>query len=145
MHQPYAHVFPTVDGAVTIAGREILLIERAKPPFEQCLVLPGGHVDEGERCAQACARELLEEINLEVKETDLKLLTLLDETGRDPRSGHTLSIVFTIDLPDRNAIALCKPATDAKHLHVRQIDSLAPEEMGFDHWQVIERLRKKLS
>ena len=145
MTNTYATVYPTVDGAVTIGGTEILLIQRTKPPFEDCLVMPGGHVDEGERCAEACARELLEEIGLEVDEVDLELLTLLDVPGRDPRPGHNLSIVFTIDLPDRNTIANCKAATDAKSLHVRRLDSLTPEEIGFDHWQAIELLQKKFS
>ena len=135
--------FLCVDGVVTIADKEIVLIERTKPPYENKLVLPGGHVDEGEKLEEACARELEEEIGLKVEAGDLKILTILDASGRDPRPNHGLSIVYWIDLPTRDALNGCKAASDARTLHVKNINELRPDEIGFDHWRAIEQLKAK--
>jgi 8-oxo-dGTP diphosphatase len=45
-------------------GDEILLIKRSKPPRTGAWTLPGGRVEFGERCEDAAARELYEEVNL---------------------------------------------------------------------------------
>jgi len=42
----FPNLIVTVDGAVTVEGRDLVLIRRAKPPCEDRLVLPGGHVEE---------------------------------------------------------------------------------------------------
>jgi len=134
--------FITVDGAVTIASAGIVLIERTKPPFEGKLVLPGGHVEVGESLVDACVRELAEEICLRVSPENLKLLTILDSTGRDPRPGHGFSVVYTIDLPRVEALTYCKAGSDAKAMYVRDIASIRPEELGFDHAKAIDLLRE---
>ncbi len=43
---------------------EVLLIKRAKPPYENLFSLPGGLVERGERLEEAARRELWEEVEM---------------------------------------------------------------------------------
>lgn len=124
----------TVDILVTIAKNEVLLIRRAKPPFEDRLVMPGGHVESGEELCEAAARELEEETRLIVSSKDLVPLLILDRVDRDPRPGKRVSHVFWIDLVDRTLVETCRAESDAKEIVIRSIDSLVETEIGFDHW-----------
>lgn len=135
-------VILTTDLALVINSTYLVLIRRAKPPFMDKFVLPGGHVEEGETLAEACAREAVEEIGFKVNPNILRLLAVLDDPKRDPRHGRRVSVVFTVDVTPR---ALCDLAagSDAASLELRSIASLQSEEMGFDHFKVIQLLRQK--
>jgi ADP-ribose pyrophosphatase YjhB (NUDIX family) len=124
----------TVDIAVTIAGRDLVLIERTKPPFEDKLCLPGGRIEpEDPTPADAAVREAFEEIGLALDPAALRFVTML--TGdRDPRPDVGDSTVFHVDFAEVPAL---QAGSDAKRLIIRALDSLRPEEMGFDHWEVI--------
>lgn len=124
----------TVDIAVTIAGREIVLIERTKPPFADKLCLPGGRIEaEDPTPEDAAVREALEEIGLVLNPATLRFVTTL--TGnRDPRLDVGDSTVFHVDFPTRPTL---KAGSDAKRLIIRTLDSFRPEEVGFDHWNAI--------
>lgn len=135
---------PTVDIAVTVAGRELLLIKRAKPPFLDKLVLPGGHVEPSDASPRhACAREAEEEIGLRVDPTALVFLGRLGRPGRDPRPGHEYTIVYTIDVPNREALQWCRAGSDARALSLRLLASLTPDELGFDHMDAVSLLRER--
>ena len=128
------------DGLVTIQGKKIVLIKRAKEPFLDKLVMPGGHVESDDSSvAIACARELEEEIGLQIDPQNLKLLTVLDSPDRDPRPGRLISIVYRIDLESE---PLLKAATDAKEVVIRNLNELTANEIGFDHWQAIKLVIK---
>lgn len=131
----------TVDAIVTIASEKILMIERAKEPFMDKLVLPGGHVEaEDIDLRHACARELAEEVGLVVDPSALRLVTLLDGADRDPRPLRRVSAVFHIDLPSADSLIDCEPASDAKALRVVNVLDLTKEEVGFDHWLAIKEV-----
>lgn len=135
-----SHITVMVDGLVTIAGKKAVFIQRAKPPFMEKLVMPGGHVEpEDESLASACARELEEEIGLVVSPESLQLLTVLDTKGRDPRKP-TMSVVFTIDLPSEDLLASCVAGSDAKKIVIRDLASLNSQEVGFDHFKAVVAL-----
>lgn len=135
-------IIMTVDLAATINRSEIILIERTKPPFMDKLVLPGGHFEITDSGAtSACIREAMEEIGLKIDCEDLKLLMILDDPDRDPRPGRRISVVYTIDLSDHEAIKNCRASSDARTIHVSRINSLKKHEIGFDHWKVIEKLK----
>ncbi|MGL5405742.1 MAG: NUDIX hydrolase [Propionibacteriaceae bacterium] len=68
---------PDRAAGIVIEAGKVLLIERQKPG-ERYWVTPGGKVEPGETAAQACAREMLEEVNLVVEVGDL-LNTFADE------------------------------------------------------------------
>ncbi|MBI4434029.1 adenine phosphoribosyltransferase [Candidatus Uhrbacteria bacterium] len=132
----------TADVGVTINGREVVLIKRMKEPFRDKLCLPGGKQDPRDpNIKETAVREAREEINLVTDARELgNLFMTLDADDRDPRPGHWHSTVFTIDRP--HAHGLCA-GDDAQTLVIRRLDSLRPEEMGFDHWRVIEALRER--
>ncbi len=50
--------------AVVFRDSQMLLVQRAKPPFENLWTLPGGHIHPGEEARAAAHRELLEETGI---------------------------------------------------------------------------------
>ncbi len=74
---------------VTEAGR-VLLVERGRDPFKGYWSLPGGHVEGGEKLAEAAARELLEETS--IRAADLQQIDIREILGDDGR--HFVLVVF---------------------------------------------------
>lgn len=112
-------------------GRPIVLIERKNPPYGWAI--PGGFVDVGERLEVAAIREAKEEVCLDVR---LKaLLGMYSDPKRDDR-GHTVTAVYIAE-----ATGEPQAADDAKNLNIFDLDSL-PDELAFDHRQVLEDYRK---
>lgn len=109
----------------------VLLIKRAKPPFEELWCLPGGHVEQGEQVHETAVREAKEETGLDVELQDL--IGIYDAPGRDPR-GPVIAIAYratpTTDEPAAEA------ATDARRTQWFDTDAL-PDEMGFDHRDIL--------
>lgn len=81
----------TVDALIVHSERGVLLIQRGHEPFAGSWALPGGFVEVGERCEDACVREAREETGLEVE--PVALFGVYSDPRRDPR-GHTVSVVF---------------------------------------------------
>ena len=135
-------VLLTVDILITIRGEKVVLISRKKEPFTDKLVLPGGHFEETDPSLRhACAREAEEEIGFVVGADELELFAELDAPGRDPRPGRRVSVVFSIDLKDETRLETCKAASDALEINVRRISSLSQDEIGFDHFKAIKKLK----
>lgn len=128
-----------MDAAVfrpAINSFDILLIQRANPPFEGCWALPGGFLDMHETLEEAAKRELKEETNL--SEISLKQLHTFSSVHRDPR-GRTLTVVFWGMLTgDQKAIA----GDDAKHLE--WFDIIHLPELAFDHKEIVSMAINKL-
>ena len=112
-------------------GRPIVLIERKNPPYGWAI--PGGFVDVGERLEVAAIREAKEEVCLDV--TLKALLGMYSDPKRDDR-GHTVTAVYVAE-----AIGEPQAADDAKNLDIFDIENL-PDELAFDHSQVLEDYRK---
>lgn len=133
-------VILTVDAVVT-NGRSVVLIRRAKAPFEDRLVLPGGHFEPTDvSLAAACARELKEEVGLIIDPDQLKFLTVLDSPGRDPRPGKRISVVFLAKVTNA-VLRQLVPGSDAKEIVLRKIGEIVPGEIGFDHYRAINLLK----
>ena len=133
-----------VDIAVTVERSAVLLIARAKPPFMDRLVLPGGHVEADDSSfAQAAARELAEEVGIVIVPAELHWLMRLDTPGRDPRYD-TASVVYHVDVSAAVA-AQAAAGSDARALAFYPINELQPEQLGFDHWLAISRLEEVLA
>ena len=120
----------TVDAIIELgqdASREIVLVKRKNPP--PGWALPGGFVDYGETVEEAAVREAFEETGLKI---DLvRQFHTYSAPGRDPR-GHTVAVVFIA-----RAKGEPKGGDDASLARAFRPDRL-PEDMAFDHRQVIE-------
>jgi len=113
----------------------IILIERKNPPHG--LALPGGFVDIGESCEDACRREMQEEISLDV--TLRYLLGVYSDPKRDPRF-HAISCVYIC-----TAHGTPKAADDAKKVHIYPINEIPLEKLVFDHKKIIEDYKQARS
>jgi len=132
MGPPHARPYLTVDVVVVgqgERGRSVLLVQRAHPPFQERWALPGGFVEEWETTRRAAARELREETGLAL--TDLQLLGVYDEPGRDPR-GWNVSVVFTAVVPGEPTV---RGGDDARAARFWPAAELPP--LAFDHDQII--------
>lgn len=77
-------------GLLVIKERKLLL---AYSNNKQCFYLPGGKVDAGETATQALCREILEEINTALLETDLVFYTHITA----PAYGEAKGIIMEQD------------------------------------------------
>ena len=103
---PYCYDYPrpsvTVDVAAFAldgAALKVLLIRRAKPPFEGRWALPGGLIDPDEPAIVSARRELVEETALTVADgLPFEPIGFYDAPDRDPR-GRTISLAYATVLP----------------------------------------------
>ena len=115
------------DGVVVLGG-EVVLLERDHPPEEGRWVLPGGMVERGETARAACAREVREEVGLDVR--PVSFVGLYDAPDRDPRGN--VSAAF-----------LCLPAGGGEpepRSEARRVGTFDPAdlpELGFDHGTIV--------
>ena len=132
----------TVDIMALTEKNELVLIKRCKQPYMDKLVLPGGHYEVRDKSlAQAAARELREEVGIKVDPKKLTLLTTLDNPGRDPRPEQRISTVFFIKISARQLKDL-KAGSDAEAVVLKDLGSLNPDQIGFDHFLAIEEIKK---
>lgn len=119
-----------VDGLIFRPERKILLVQRAIPPFQDYWVLPGGHVEYGERVEKALRREMKEELGISIKSQ--KLIGVYSDPRRDPR-GHTVSLVYLL-LGVKGKIVLNFEASKFKYFSPEHL----PKKIGFDHRKIIK-------
>lgn len=115
---------------------EIVLIQRANPPFAGKWALPGGFVEEDEDLEAAARRELFEETQL--SPLSLEQLYCFGAPGRDPR-GRTISIAFWA-LIDENFSGAA--GDDAANLHWFPLHHLP--HLAFDHAEIISKAKLAL-
>ena len=113
-------VIPSEDGSV-------LLIRRARDPYEGQWALPGGFVDVGETVEAAAAREAKEETGLDVEV--LRLVGVYSEPDRDPR-GHNVSCAYLARATEGEPSA-ASDAAEASFLDPSTV------ELAFDHEKII--------
>lgn len=129
----YPHMAVTVDLVVldrSAGRRRILLIRRARPPFEGRWALPGGFVDMDELVEDAARRELLEETG--VTAGGLRFLGYFDAIGRDPRE-RTVSLAFAAEIDA--AAASVRAGDDAAAAEWHDVEELPP--LAFDHAGIV--------
>ena len=81
----------TVDSWIRDRRGRVLLVQRARPPFEGRWGLPGGFCEWKETTEHCCARETLEETGLRVRVGEL--LGVYSKPDRDPR-GHNVTVLY---------------------------------------------------
>ncbi len=118
----------TVDAVIVDPSKGIVLVRRGRAPFEGRWALPGGFVEYGERCEDACIREVQEETGLQVVVVDT--LGVYSDPGRDPR-GHTVSVVYLCrvfggEIAAGDDAASCRFFADVEGI-----------ELAFDHARIL--------
>ena len=74
-------------------GDELLLVERALPPYQGMRTIPGGHKQYGEEYATACLREMQEETGLVLE--DLRFAGLM-QVHRERASGEEYLCLYYV-------------------------------------------------
>ena len=135
----YTYEYPRAANSVDIvlirkipSGNQILLIKRAKDPFQGKYALPGGFVDINEDLERAAARELSEETG--IKKIHLTQIHTFSDPNRDPR-GRVISTAFGAILNDEDEISL-QPGSDASQAAWVDLSEIPP--LAFDHLLIIK-------
>jgi 8-oxo-dGTP diphosphatase len=112
-------------------GRQVLLIQRALPPFQDSWAIPGGFLEIDEELCAGAARELAEETSL--RGVQLVQFRTFGQIGRDPR-GRLITIVYVGVVSPINAQV--QGDDDAAEARWFPVDNL-PANMAFDHTQIV--------
>ena len=112
---------------------KVLLVRRARPPFEGLWAFPGGYLEVDEELEVSAARELKEETG--ITGARLKQYGAVGSLGRDPR-GRSVSIVYFGAISAE--IAKPNPADDADEAAFHPVKRRP--RLAFDHEQIIKGL-----
>lgn len=116
---------------------KVLLIQRARPPFEGKWAFPGGFIEMDETLLASAQRELEEETRMH--NVELRQFRTYGDPGRDPR-GRTVSVIFYgFTDPAHSAVAGGDDASSADWFPIDQIPDLA-----FDHETILKDLLEEL-
>lgn len=128
-----------VDMIEVLPDGRIPMIKRAKEPFMDKLCLPGGHIEQGETPRRTAVREAKEEIGAASDEEKFKKLKYVGEfsdPNRDPRDdAQRISYGFMYEAGDSSKYS---SGSDAREVVLVNPNDLKPEEVGFDHYQIIK-------
>jgi NAD+ diphosphatase len=105
----------------------ILLIRRAKEPSKGKLALPGGFVDIGETAEAALARELKEELNLEL----VAIEYLTSHPNAYPYRGRIVAVLdlfYIGTVSSWTGVTALSEVDSFLHLHP---DQIKPEDLAF--------------
>jgi 8-oxo-dGTP diphosphatase len=139
-----------VDLAVlTVRARclHVLVVVRAKWPYQGRLALPGGFLEPGEDLDQAAHRELAEETGFDAADLNVHQLRSYGAPDRDPR-GRVVSVCYVALMPD---LPLPIAGGDARDAHWAPAERLLaePDQLAFDHHclltDAVEHARDRLS
>jgi 8-oxo-dGTP diphosphatase len=116
---------------------EVLLIQRANPPFQRNWALPGGFVEEDEDLDVCARRELEEETN--VSGVSLEQVQTFGAPNRDPRGRLVTVAYYTLVRPEHLKPKAASDAACARWFAVAELPALA-----FDHGEIIAMARRRL-
>lgn len=116
-------------GGVILKGDEVLLIQRARPPFKGHWSIPGGKVDHGEPLHRALIRELREETGLEVE--ILGLIDIFEALPEESGAPHYVMLDYACRYVS-GTLAAADDAMDAAFLPV-------PEALARVAWDETRR------
>ncbi|MFT3738256.1 MAG: NUDIX hydrolase [Breznakibacter sp.] len=139
----YTYEYPrpalTADAVVVARSGEVpsvLLVQRARPPYEGMWALPGGFVDMDEDVDEAVKRELKEETGLELD--GFEQLHVFGKVNRDPRH-RTVTVAYYCLVEEPKPVTGMDDAADALWF---RLDCLPP--LAFDHAEIIGLAVQKL-
>ncbi len=123
-------------GAIIFRQDRVLLVQRGNEPAYGKWSIPGGLVELGESLEAAIRREVLEEVNLEVKVRDI--VAALDRVTRDGNGVieyHYVLLDFICESGSGNPV----PASDVMDCAFASLDGLNRFNMTEGTEQVIKR------
>ena len=139
---PYAPTFVTVDAVIVQSGH-LLMVERKERPGKGLLALPGGFVEQNEKLADACLRELDEETRLKVPKPvlkgSIKGQQVFDDPYRSAR-GRTITHAFYIELAAHKDLPKVKGGDDASRAMWLPLADLDPAQIFEDHYFIIQQM-----
>jgi len=122
---------------------QVLVVERAKDPFEGREALPGGFLRAGEDLLRAAVRELREETALDAADLHLEQLAAYSDPERDPR-GPVVSVAYLALAPNLDVPTAGSDARKARWAPVDEVKG----QLAFDHDTIladaVERARGRL-
>lgn len=105
-----------------LSAGEILLIKRARPPWEGLWAIPGGRVEWGETMEQAVIREVMEETGLQIRPGEVAWVgEILDDAT--PPEWHYGVIDFFATI-EGGELAPGADASEVQWWPVRKLDEL---------------------
>ncbi len=132
----YRNPKPTIDMTV-IRDDEILLVKRAREPFNGSWVFPGGFIDYGETAEAAAVREVMEETGIEAEVVGI--LGVYSAPDRDPREHHVNTVFI-----GRYISGEAKGGDDAADAEWRKLSEIGQEDLAFDHGLALMDLKEWL-
>lgn len=120
----------TVDAWIRDRQGRVLLVQRARPPFEGRWGLPGGFCEWKETAEKCCAREAKEETGLTVRVGELR--GVYSKPNRDPR-GHNVTVLYAARRMKGRAQG-GDDAAEARWFTPRELRKL---RFAFDHRQIV--------
>ena len=133
-HTFYGNPAPTACAVCLDPRGRVLLVRRARPPFEGAWDLPGGFVEEGEHPHDALRRELREETGLDVEPGEF-LGAWADTYSEDDSGAATLNFYWTARAEGEG-----EPADDVAEVRWFEPDAL-PAEYAFHVGEVVAAWR----
>ena len=104
---------------VIVSGQDYFWLVRRKDTNQ--LATMGGFVNVGETVEHAVARELMEEMGIELKKESPRLLGIYSDPRRDNRR-HTVSAVFVINVPQDVRPRAAGDVKDVQQIHFSDIE-----------------------
>lgn len=81
-------------------GRLLTIKRDGNPYLRGFWSIPAGHVESGETALSACARELMEEVGLDISTEDLRFVLVQQKSGTDGEERVDFFFVATCSRPD---------------------------------------------
>ncbi len=128
---------PTVGAVIFNPEDKILLCKSHK--WNDKYVIPGGHIELGEKMEEALKREILEETGLEIY--DVKLISLKESVFNDKfhRKKHFIFIDYTCKT-DSSDVTLNEEAEEYEWVYLNEIDNY---ELGGFIKELLDELKSK--
>ncbi len=121
---------------------QVLLVKRARWPYDGFWAIPGGFVEKDESLREAALRELREETG--VTDVYLEQLYTFGDPGRDPRTRVITVAYLAVTSADQIDPRAGSDAAEARWWSIYAL----PPSLAFDHDQILDyaltRLRYKL-
>ncbi|MCL2869257.1 DNA mismatch repair protein MutT [Candidatus Saccharibacteria bacterium] len=125
-------IFQIIDGHL-----QVLLTQRARPPFKDVWALPGGYSGVGYTTLESTTAVVKRKAGVDINQqlAHVEQLHTFDTVARDPR-GHAVAVVYSGYGQD------IKPVNPLQKTKFFDVDGLP--EIAFDHKDIINHARDRL-